>query len=78
MIEFFTWIVCLFVCLFVCRSICLAHFGQLLRYADKRIVNKPVRHSSARNASRDLQPLATVAATKQVIENGGIGLQYRS
>ena len=34
------------------------------------------RHSSARNASRDLQPLATVAATKQVIENGGT--QYRS
>ena len=34
-------------------------------------MNKPVQHSSARNASRDLQPLATVAATKQVIENGG-------
>ncbi len=39
-------------------------------------LNKPVRHSSARNASRDLQPLAKVAATKQVIENGGT--QYRS
>ena len=61
----------------VCRPI---HCKKLLvpqKYPqDFQPVNKPVRHSSAHNASRDLQPLATVAATKQVIENGGT--QYRS
>ena len=29
-------------CLFVSPSLTLVHFGQLLRYADKRIVNIPV------------------------------------
>ena len=28
-----------YVCLFVCRSLHLVRFGQLLRYADKRIVS---------------------------------------
>ena len=31
--------VCVFVCLFVSRSLPLVRFGQLLRYADKRIAN---------------------------------------
>ena len=34
-----TLFVCSFVCLFVSPLFSLGHFGQLLRYADKRIVN---------------------------------------
>ena len=41
---FVSLLVCLFVCPFVCLSVCpsfapFSSFGQLLFYADKRIVN---------------------------------------
>ena len=48
-ITWFTYLACMFVCLSVSPSVPLVRFGQLLRYADKRIVNTMKVYIERRN-----------------------------